>query len=104
MTIPITPPEATVAITSEYHRWLIDRSDRLAEAERLLRECREFVDMHSEDWYRRGQELLRKIDAALSTADSADDVPNLIDPCDGEIVNGRCAKCGQAETVSEVTK
>jgi hypothetical protein len=71
MTIPITPPEATVAITSEYHRWLIDRSDRLAEAERLLRECREFVDMHSEDWYRRGQELLRKIDAALSTADSA---------------------------------
>jgi hypothetical protein len=64
------------------------------ELEELLRECREFVDMHSEDWYRRGQELLRKIDAALSNADSASHATD----CDVEM--DRCT-CGAAVTVSE---
>ena len=35
--IPAFESETTVAISPEYHRWLIDRSDRLAEAEALFR-------------------------------------------------------------------
>lgn len=64
----VRTPEAEVKATAQFLALAANCHDEMLEA---LNEAAGFIDSHSEEWYRPGQELLAKVRAAIAKAEGS---------------------------------